>query len=66
MDSYPLHRVYTLAFHWGLSAVASLGSELKPISLAELYLGISVTMFGFWISSYVMGQIYSIILNLDR
>ena len=42
MDSYPLVTVYTLAFHWGLSSVASLGSDLRPISLAELLLGISV------------------------
>ena len=60
-----LLSLYVFVFQWGLSALASLGSELAPETTLECMLSILTTMLGFFVTSYIMGQIYSIILNLD-
>ena len=47
----PLGSIYVMAFHWGLSSVASMGGELYPSSVAETMLAICVTICGFFIAS---------------
>jgi hypothetical protein len=59
------YREGCLCDQWGLAALASLGSDLTPETLLECILSIMTTMLGFFVTSYIMGQIYSIILNLD-
>lgn len=57
--------LYIFAFRWGLASLASLGGDLIPASVPQAFLSILVTILGFYVTSYIMGQVYSIILNLD-
>lgn len=60
-----LWTLYIFAFRWGLASLASLGGDLKPATVPQNILTILVTILGFYVTSYIMGQVYSIILNLD-
>jgi hypothetical protein len=68
LECEPIHDVlalYMFAFHWGLSSLASLGGDLRPQTVPQATLAILVNVLGFYVTSYIMGQVYSIILNLD-
>lgn len=56
---------YVFTFQWGLSSLADLGAGLLPSTTLQSVLSILVTVAGFYVTSYIMGQVYSIILNLD-
>eukprot|EP01043_Picozoa_sp_COSAG02_P064641 COSAG02_NODE_9511_length_2191_cov_4.383843_1_plen_693_part_01 len=60
-----LWALYIFAFRWGLASLASLGGDLRPATVPQNILTILVTILGFYVTSYIMGQVYSIILNLD-
>ena len=57
--------LYIFSFQWGMANLAALGANLYPSTVPESVLAIFIHGIGFYCTCYIMGQVYSIIINLD-